>query len=358
MAKKKKGEARRRQKSLADVKKKGEVVFKFAYSLYTGPKGTGSERAVKQLLALRRKELPGESLGMGSGLLFKYRKLIIDGSEAFESLPLVLMGAAEDSTLRIKVLDILIKEFASDIGRGLKLIRMADTDRNMMDRELDDPMFVFSAAREREAKLFYRTLSAGWAALSEYVEMLDAWDYVSKKSEEHVEPSPLIEGGDAMRMTIKAVEETVSIIDRRDKETDAELLDSYSNDTSYFKTVMQVVMETFSELGQRDARVYIAKLAFDRALAQCQLYAQRAGSLKADVKELQARSLRQIESDESASIDEISAPKEMLLEDWCMEKVWTTNALNALRGECLLSGIDIVAIAGVVNFQLKRLGLS
>lgn len=333
------------KKHLRDIeatKKKSQMVFRFAYMLYTGPRGTGAEKAVKQLLSLRRKELPGETLPPGTGSLSKYKKLMLDTGSNFESLALVLLKATEDASLARRVGEILLTHFDEDMFRFMdtsvagRYNYLLNYDRETVERRIEG--YINS---DPAVQYFGRMMTASWAGIYEYIDIMCRWD------ERAACGIPFHYG----LSRTKGVAEDISDFVNTDYTKDTEWINNYSNTAAFYRLVTENVVPLLTSFRVEGPREYDARLEFDSAYHMLKTVYENRDDDISKYREALSEGLlvKKDLADRTPDIPPASFDKNA---EWI--KIWFAAILCSLRCEYLLSGIDLFSVANLACVSEKE----
>ena len=235
---------RNQQKEQAALKRKSETAFRLAYGLYTAPGSSGGAKAAKQLLVMKRKELPGVSLQTGHSTFREYRKLILDRGEALESLAVILLRATEESWLREKIIKLFVKLFIEDLGRCQARVPDDFPNSDFFRTEQGVEKYTeYLESCDGNAKDFWSQVAAGWVGLPEYLKLLDAESFLAADCS--------LLAGTVAENKPRLFTDLLDVVARtasRDWPKDSEMADKYQHEASYYSDVIEACHVVFSAL--------------------------------------------------------------------------------------------------------------
>ena len=315
-----------------------EVVFGLAYDLYLAPPETQASKAAKKLLALRRKELPAETLSAGSVPLSRYRLLMMEKSADFESLCLVLLKAAGDSVIKESVESILLDHLCRDMMRSLDFVyEMVDEDdwgRGPL-RSTED-MAAFASKGGERTHLFFDQLVPCWACISDYFDLLDTW---SELDAANLQPSMDVRADmlKELAVDLKDVSQRLKITD------DVSLINAYSNSLPFYEEVMTDAVQMFKDFSSPAQVMAIKHRNFDYSFDLL----RKANSSFADAAdEIMGKNNKYLAVLSELPDEEVVrslSPEQM---EWMTPvRMWLSFHAHLIRSEILLSGIDLFILA-------------
>lgn len=341
MSKKKSKHASGKQPSSLQANEKTNIVLNFAYNLYSATKDSKSTKAVKELLVYKRKNFPGESLSGGAKQLLKYKRLMMDNDPAFDDLVFILLKATDDDEVKESVVTIIATQFYKDIATLIAATPRREAFNEIWERRGPEGFANYMSSPDMIADDFCLLLSTGWLYLSKYIELTDTLDILKRVSSKS---AVRCRSTDDVTKDMSMLEDVGhhSVIF---EVTDTQLMEDYKNDTEFYKKVTEECLDFITGMNGASQKRDSARIQYDYSLTLKSLYAKSMSEQKKLAKKMQADRVLAVRT-----------PKEVIdCEDWDDPiRLWFVEAVNSLRCEYLLSGIDIVSIAAKHPFSPRE----